>query len=90
VFVAGKLLFPASIEKRSGKQLNNPFGLSPRELEILQLIVEGKTNRQIAELLHLSVNTMLSHRGSIMKTLRIHKTAELVTFAVRIGLASII
>jgi DNA-binding CsgD family transcriptional regulator len=54
------------------------------------LIVEGKTNRQIAELLHLSVNTMLSHRGSIMKTLRIHKTAELVTFAVRIGLASII
>jgi DNA-binding NarL/FixJ family response regulator len=88
--VAGELLFPASIEKRAGKQPNNHSGLSPRELEILRLIVEGKTNREIADLLHLSVNTVLSHRGRIMKTLRIHKTAELVTFAVRTGLASII
>jgi two-component system nitrate/nitrite response regulator NarL len=52
--------------------------------------VEGRTNREIAELLHVSVNTVLSHRGRIMKTLRVNKTAESVTLAVRMGLASVI
>jgi DNA-binding NarL/FixJ family response regulator len=49
-------------------------GLSARELEVLQLIVEGKSNKEIAAQLGLSVNTIAVHRANIMETLHIHKT----------------
>ena len=64
-------------------------GLTARELEILQLIVNGKSNKEIADDLKLSVNTVAVHRANIMETLGIHKTAELVVYAIRNGLVNI-
>jgi len=63
--------------------------LTPRELEVLQLIVNGKSNKDIAVVLGLSVNTVAVHRANLMQTLGIHNTAELVVYAIRTGLASI-
>jgi DNA-binding NarL/FixJ family response regulator len=63
--------------------------LTARELEILQLIVDGKSNKEIADQLHLSVNTVSVHRANIMDALGIHKTAELVVYAIRNGLVNI-
>ena len=60
--------------------------LSSREREVLQLIAEGKTNKDIATLLNLSVYTVDAHRGRIMEKLNLHSTGELVRFAVRKGL----
>lgn len=60
--------------------------LSSREREVLQLIAEGKTNKEIATLLNLSVYTIDAHRGKIMEKLNLHSTGELVRFAVRKGL----
>jgi two-component system, NarL family, response regulator NreC len=60
--------------------------LSSREREVLQLIAEGKTNKEIASLLNLSVYTVDAHRGRIMEKLNLHSTGELVRFAVRKGL----
>ena len=61
-------------------------GLTPRELEILQHIVAGKSNKEIAVMLDLSVNTVAVHRANLMSALGVHKTAELVLFAVKKGL----
>lgn len=63
--------------------------LSTRELEVLQLIVHGKSNKEIAIVLGLSANTIAVHRANIMQTLGIHNTAELVVHAIRAGLVSI-
>jgi DNA-binding NarL/FixJ family response regulator len=60
--------------------------LTPRELQVLQLICDGKSNREIAAALELSVNTVAVHRANIMNALGIHKTAELVVYAIRNGL----
>jgi DNA-binding NarL/FixJ family response regulator len=63
--------------------------LTTRELEVLQLIVNGKSNKEIATVLGLSVNTVAVHRANIMQTLGIHNTAEMVVYAIRKGLVSI-
>lgn len=63
--------------------------LTARELEVLQLIVYGKSNKEIAAVLGLSANTVAVHRANLMQTLGIHNTAELVVYAIRNGLASI-
>ncbi len=63
--------------------------LSSRELEVLQLIVNGKSNKDIAAILNLSANTVAVHRANIMQALDIHNTAELVVYAIRNGLVSI-
>jgi DNA-binding NarL/FixJ family response regulator len=63
--------------------------LTTRELEVLQLIVHGKSNKEIAIVLGLSVNTISVHRANIMHTLQIHNTAALVVYAIRMGLVSI-
>ena len=64
-------------------------GLTPRELEVLQLIVDGKSNKEIAAQLELSANTVAVHRANIMDALGIHKTAELVVYAIRNGLVNL-
>ncbi len=64
-------------------------GLSTRELEVLQLIVHGKSNKEIAIVLQISANTVAVHRANIMQELGIHNTAELVVYAIRSGLVSI-
>jgi DNA-binding NarL/FixJ family response regulator len=74
---------PANLKgERSG-------GLTPRELEVLQHIVAGKSNKEIAVDLNLSANTVAVHRANIMDTLGIHKTAELVVYAIRNGLVNL-
>src|SRR6202522_4567847 len=60
--------------------------LTSREREVLQLIAEGKTNKEIATSLSLSVYTVEAHRGRLMEKLNLHSTGELVRFAVRNGL----
>ena len=60
--------------------------LSSREREVLQMIAEGKTNKEIASTLNLSVYTIDAHRGRIMEKLNLHSAGELVRFAVRNGL----
>jgi DNA-binding NarL/FixJ family response regulator len=60
--------------------------LTSREREVLQLIAEGKTNKEIATTLNLSVYTVDAHRGRIMEKLNLHSTGELVRFAIRKGL----
>jgi len=60
--------------------------LTTREREVLQMIAEGKTNKEIATTLHLSVYTVEAHRGRVMEKLNLHSTGELVRFALRSGL----
>jgi DNA-binding NarL/FixJ family response regulator len=64
-------------------------GLTPREIQILQLICDGKSNKEIAAQLDLSANTVAVHRANIMDALGIHKTAELVVYAIRNGLVNL-
>jgi DNA-binding NarL/FixJ family response regulator len=60
--------------------------LTSREREVLQMIAEGKTNKDIATVLNLSVYTVDAHRGRIMEKLNVHSVTDLVRFAVRCGL----
>ena len=60
--------------------------LTLREKEVLQLIAQGKSNKEIAVLLNISVNTVAVHRAHVMETLGLHRTAEIVLYAVRRGL----
>ena len=60
-----------------------PDPLSPREREVLQLVVEGKTTREAARLLGVTVRTVGTHRERIMKKLDIHETTGLVRYAIR-------
>lgn len=60
--------------------------LTLREKEVLQLIAQGKSNKEIAVLLKISVNTVAVHRAHVMETLGLHRTAEIVLFAVKRGL----
>jgi DNA-binding NarL/FixJ family response regulator len=80
------------LDRRLGKLAETaeaPPKLSTRELEVLQLIVHGKSNKEIAIVLDLSANTVSVHRANIMRVLDIHNTAELVVYAIRTGLVSI-
>lgn len=78
------------MDPRLGKPASGDTAtLTTRELEVLQLIVHGKSNKDIAAVLGLSVNTVAVHRANIMQSLGIHNTAELVVHAIRNGLVSI-
>lgn len=71
------------------KHVTNPIDLlTSREREVLALIAEGKTNKEIASALNLSVYTVESHRGSVMEKLNLHNTGDIVRFAIRNGLVS--
>jgi DNA-binding NarL/FixJ family response regulator len=69
------------------RHVTNPIDLlTSREREVLQMLAEGKTNKEIAVILNLSVYTVDAHRGRIMEKLNVHSINELVRFAVRNGL----
>ncbi len=69
------------------KHVTNPIDtLTSREREVLQMIAEGKTNKEIANVLNLSVYTVEAHRGKIMEKLNLHSTGDIVRFAIRNGL----
>jgi DNA-binding NarL/FixJ family response regulator len=80
------VLDPAVVRSESRPGERNR--LTPRELEVLQLICDGLSNRAIAARLDLSVNTVAVHRANIMNALGVHKTAELVVYAIQHGLVS--
>jgi len=62
--------------------------LTTREREVLQLIAEGKSNKEIAQMLNLSVYTVETHRGNILEKLNLHSVPELILYAVRKGVIS--
>jgi DNA-binding NarL/FixJ family response regulator len=85
----GHLVLDPQLAKPTGLKGERDSGLTARELEVLRHIVAGKSNKQIAAELGLSANTVGVHRANIMDTLGIHKTAELVVYAIRNGLVSL-
>ena len=81
------VLIRALREKQDGPEKPDAFEqLTQREKQVLQLIAHGKSNKEIAGILNLSVNTVAVHRANLMHTLGVHKAAELVLYAVRKGL----
>ena len=60
--------------------------LTDREKEVLQLLAEGRSNKEVATLLELGLSTVETHRGNLMQKLNLHNTAEIVLYAVRKGL----
>ena len=86
---AGETVFDPQVEQRSVLKGERSAALTPRELEVLQMIVDGKSNKEIATVLDLSANTVAVHRANIMNSLGIHKTAELVVYAIRAGLVNV-
>ena len=84
------VLDPKLSESATSLKGERGHGLTARELEVLQLICEGLSNRDIASKLDLSVNTVAVHRANIMNTLGVHKTAELVVYAIQHGLVNLL
>ncbi len=76
----------AVVDAYLSKEEVNPDPLSARERQVIQLIVEGKSTREVAILLGISVKTAESHRARLMQKLDIHETAGLVRYAIRRGL----
>jgi DNA-binding NarL/FixJ family response regulator len=80
-----------ALDPRLGRLPEESAGAKPlatREMEVLQWIVHGKSNKEIAAVMGLSANTVAVHRANIMQKLGMHNTAELVVYAIRHGLAS--
>jgi DNA-binding NarL/FixJ family response regulator len=86
---AGELVLDPKLTPASALKGEREHGLSPRELEVLRLICDGLSNRDIAARLGLSVNTIAVHRANIMRALGVHKTAELVMYAIQNGLVNV-
>jgi len=95
IFREGAFLPPAIAREVMDRYVKQPQDridqprLTERERQVLGLIAEGKSNRDIAELLCLSVKTVMAHRTNIMDKLDIHSRAELVKYAIRQGLTSV-
>jgi DNA-binding NarL/FixJ family response regulator len=87
--VAGETVLDSQLSRPAALKGDRDQHLTPRELEILQMIVDGKSNKEIATVLDLSANTVAVHRANIMDALGIHKTAELVVYAIRNGLVNL-
>jgi DNA-binding NarL/FixJ family response regulator len=87
--VEGEIVLDPQLSRATALKGERNSGLTVRELEVLKLIVAGKSNKEIATDLDLSANTVAVHRANIMDALGIHKTAELVVYAIRSGLVNI-
>ena len=87
--VAGEVVLDSQLSPPALLKGERDYALTARELEILQLIVDGKSNKEIATQLRLSVNTVAVHRANMMDALGLHKTAELVVYAIRNGLVNV-
>ena len=87
--VKGETVLDSQLKRPIALKGKRHAGLTPRELEVLQMIVDGKSNKEIASALDLSSNTVAVHRANMMDTLGIHKAAELVVYAIRNGLVDL-
>jgi two-component system response regulator NreC len=85
----GETVLDSQLKRPDALRGKRAAGLTPRELEVLQMIVDGKSNKEIATVLNLSANTVSVHRANMMETLGIHKAAELVVYAIRNGLVDL-
>jgi DNA-binding NarL/FixJ family response regulator len=86
---AGETVLDPKVVRPAALKGERTLGLTARELEVLQLICDGHSNREIATALDLSANTIAVHRANIMNALGIHKTAELVVYAIQHGLVNL-
>ncbi|MGA7412037.1 MAG: response regulator transcription factor [Bryobacteraceae bacterium] len=84
----GRRYIGSGLKYVTGEQDDELDRLTAREKQVLQLIAQGKSNKEIAALLELSVNTVSVHRANLMEKMNIHRTAELVLFAIRKGLVA--
>ena len=78
-----RLLLEDYLNHDMHSQKDDPNALSSREREVLQLIAEGKTSREIAQILNLSVKTVQSHRTSLMQKLDLHDRGDLIKYAIQ-------
>jgi DNA-binding NarL/FixJ family response regulator len=85
----GEIVLDPQVAKTATLKGESSSALTARELEVLQHIVDGQSNKEIAAKLGLSANTVAVHRANIMDALGIHKTAELVVYAIRNGLVNL-
>ena len=85
---AGRMVLAPGLSMPAQQQDTDFDKLTQREREVLQYIVQGKSNREIAAILGLSVNTISVHRANLMQALGIHRTAALVVYALRKGLVT--
>ncbi len=85
---AGETVLDPRLSRPAALKGERSYGLTPRELQVLQLIVNGKSNKEIASHLDLSVNTVSVHRANMMQALGIHNAAELVAYAIRNALVN--
>ena len=86
---AGRRVLDPKLAQAATAHAERTRELSARETEVLQLICEGLSNRDIANRLSLSANTVAVHRANIMTALGVHKTAELVVYAIQHGLVNL-
>ncbi|HEY2120726.1 MAG TPA: response regulator transcription factor [Candidatus Acidoferrum sp.] len=87
--VVSKVLLDDYVRKLKRSGTEDPYDLlTPREREVLQLVAEGKSNKDVAQLLNLSVYTVETHRSNIMEKLNLHGVPELILYAVRKGIIS--
>lgn len=84
-----RILAPGLPDPDAGEKTAEIEKLTQRERQVLQYIVQGKSNKEIASILGLSVNTVAVHRANLMQALGIHRTADLVVYAIRKGLVTL-
>jgi len=85
--IAGELL--QSYREGESVSCDSPQRLTARQREVLQLIAEGRSSKEIAAVLNVSVRTAEAHRAHIMEALELHSTAELVQYAIRNGIIAL-
>ena len=84
--VISKMLLEDYVRQVREKEVEDSYDLlTPREREILQLLAEGKTNKEAAAILNLSPYTIDTHRGNLLQKLNLHSVPELILYAVRKG-----
>ncbi len=85
--VISKMLLEDYVRQIRDKHVEDSYDLlTPREREILQLVAEGRTNKEVATVLNLSVHTVDAHRGNLLQKLNLHSVPELILYAVRKGI----
>jgi len=84
-----KLMVEDYIRELNERQIEDSYELlTTREREVLQLLAEGKSNKEVANVLNLSLYTVETHRGNILQKLNLHSGAELILYAIRKGVIS--
>ena len=85
--VISKMLLEDYVRQVQEKSVEDSYDLlTTREREVLQLLAEGKSNKEVAAILSLSLHTVETHRGNILQKLNLHGTPELILYAVRKGI----